>query len=541
MPHAFPSGLTIDAPRRRDGRKNASRLWLGPVLAGALMLLAACGSSRDRAMEKALEAQTLLDAGDAASAREAILKAIAYRDDVPEIHILSARIALRLNEPLSAYQAYSQALDLDTTNREALIAASELALQLGRVSEAETLADKVLVLDPGQPRALLVKGLIALDRKRVADTLALADQILAIAPSDEGGLVLKARALATDGKFDEAREVIELGASRIGRTEAVLSTLLEIDRALRDAPRLRRSFEDLMAKLPRRNELRVDYANLLYKTGDTRIARIVLSGVFTGTGASRKTLEDIRSLWLEYDASPLTPDQIEAIAQRGSTVQREVLARYFLGTGRPDLAMASIGSPARGQIAGLEGLYARILDTNGRRADALTIMEAILERDKTNPDALLLRAGIAAKARRNKQAIIDAQTVLRDNPENEDAYALLASALVADGQLPRARLIFEQGIKEIPQSFSLYDRYILFLYQNDDKERAMAVARTYALASPASLRGWQRLVRLCEASAAPCAEDARKGLATAQTSYWIDPRPGSPRRRGLFGRLDRTA
>jgi tetratricopeptide (TPR) repeat protein len=516
------------------GRKAVRRCRLG-VVAVALALVA-CGSPRDAAMADAAQAQALMDAGDLNGARAAVLRSLALRDDIPEVHTLNGRIALGTNDPLAAYQAFSRVLELDAANMDALLAVSELALQLGRVRDAETISDRALALDPNASRALLVKGLIALDRKRIAEAIGYADKILEFKANDEGGIVLKARALATDGDYDGGRAVIEAARGPAAQSEAMMATLLEIDRARGDVSGLRRAFERLVERMPRNAELKIDYANTLYKSGDVAAARAILRPFFAAPADDRASLNAISALWTEYDRNPFSPGDLEAIARKGSPAQRETAARYYLNTGRTGIAL-KILAPTGGGSTGLEGLYARALHAEGRSAQAREIIAQILERDKLNPDALLLRATLLQEEKRFSQAIIDAQTVLRDNPENPDAYWTLAQALAAHGQAPRARQILEQGARLLPQSAFLYNKYIHFLYHINDMNRAMSLARTFALASPASLVAWKQYEAVCLRVRSDCVAEARKGHARSRTLYSIDPRPGTPPKRSLFGRL----
>lgn len=487
-------------------------------------------------MADAARAQALMEAGDLPGAREAVLRSLAVRDDIPEVHALNGRIALGTNDPLGAYQAFSRVLELDAANMDALLAVSELALQLGRVRDAETMADRALALDPSAPRALLVKGLIALDRKRVAEAIGYADKILEFRSTDEGGIVLKARALATGGDYDGGRAVIEAARGTSAQSEAMMATLLEIDRARGDLSGLLNAFQRLVQKLPRNNELKIDYANTLYKAGDIAAARGLLRQFFVRPVEDRASLLAVAALWNEYDRDPFSPADLDPIGAKGSPLQREIAARYFLQTDRVDTALKLLAPEGVGP-GGVEGLYARALHADGQNAQARDIMSQILARDKLNPDALLLRATLFQSEKRYSEAIVDAQTVLRDNPENADAYWTLAQALAADGQGVRARLILEQGAKLLPQSAFLYDKYIHFLYHINDMGRAMSIARTFALASPASLRAWKQYEAVCLRTRSDCVTEARKGYARAQTLYSIDPRPGTPPKRSLFGRL----
>ena len=145
---------------------------------GALLVLAsACSSPQEKAEQEAASANALAAAGNFEAARQAILKAVAARDDQPEQWLLLGRMDLETGRPADALLAYSRVLELDATNIEALQLVAELSFQFGDMREASSAADRVLALDPNATRAILVKGLVALSRKDVPGATAAAESI----------------------------------------------------------------------------------------------------------------------------------------------------------------------------------------------------------------------------------------------------------------------------------------------------------------------------------------------------------------------------
>ena len=512
------------------------------VAAATLLVIAGCSSSQEKANGHAVTASALFDAGNYPAARLEILKANAARDDVAEQWTLQGRIELALNAPINAYQAYSRALDLDATNQEALQIVAEIGFQIGRIRDAGTYADRLLALNPSATRAILIKGLIALNNRRLPEAHGFADRILAINPNDEGGIVMKARALALDGKRPEAIQLLKDGLPKVGEGQAITSTMLEVYRADGDFANMLPLFETLTGKKPDNYDLKIDFANALYKSGNIARARSILSDVMKAQPDNGALLDKVAALWAAYDDHPLSQAQLTQFQRNGSLSIRMVTARYLLAQGNAEQALALLqpiaAKSSAPEMADARSLYARTLDATGQTEQAMAIVQTVLKDDTNNADALILRAQQSLKRSDSRSAINDAQIVVRDFPQNELGYITLGQVLEARSEKWRVRQVYEQAINDLPQNYALFASFVGFLYRIDDKARAMSVSREFTLANPAYLKGWNLYATACQRlNDATCLSDAKGGLDKALHNFGIDEKPGASRNHGLFGRL----
>lgn len=508
------------------------------ALVAVALLASACSSRQEKADQLATTAASLLDAGRFDEARVAILKANAEMDDVPAQYQLQARIELALRHHSDAFQAYSRLLELDPSNQEALQFLAEYYLQLGMTTEAAQTADRSLVLDPQATRSLLVKGLLSLQRRRTEEALGLADQILRINPSDEGGLILKARSLAISGDYTGARKLLAAQSAAGGPTIGMAMTMMAIDRASGNLRGLLQDFDALLPQMPDNVDIRIDFANTLYKAGETALARKELLALIDTRSDRPELLDQIVSLWREYDPTPLAPEELARIATGGKDSVRLAVARFMLETGRAAETEAMLAHAADQQSSEVQGLLARALDAQGRKADARRIVDTVLASDTGNADALLLRSGYALQSNDFLKAVSDAQIVVRDNPELSEGYIALAEAFYRKKEAWRSRQIFETAIHTLPQDSYLLTKYVQFLNRLGDKGRAMTAARDFTNANPASIRGWDILATACIGLGdRNCLADAKQGRLAAQKNYAIDVRPGARQSGNLLGRL----
>ena len=506
------------------------------------LCLACCSTAEEKADRLTQTASLLFNAGKMTDARTVLLKAIAQRDDFVNEWILLGRVELELGHPIEALTAYSRVLELEAANTEALQYVGEISFQIGRNSDALSAADRLLSLNPTATRAMLIKGLVALDEKHFEEAQKTADAILKINPADEYGIVLKGRVLAIGHDYAGAIKLIETTPEAL-RTEASLSTLIEIYKATGDSKQLFATMAQVMAKRPKDVNFSLDFSQSLYKAGENVRARAILLHLVDTHPDDFGLISKISGLWVENDTAALSPAELALTAQSGSVMKRIGVARYLIAVGRQRdaedmLRPVMANAEPNGLTADAEALYASLLFAKGDAVAAKAIVDKVLYADTNNKDALLLRAQIAQRRGDLAAALNDVQIVVRDSPQYEPARVALANLYIAKHDPQRARQIYEEAIIDLPQSVVLLDHYSSFLYQSHDIVRAMTIARNFTRKNPNAPKGWAMLDRACTAMRnVSCAQDATAGQRKAMSSVVIDERPGQQRSRGLFGKL----
>lgn len=495
----------------------------GVVLSFALALaLAGCGPDRQQAMALADQAQQQLDAGDHGAAAVTINRAIREQDDIADLYLLKARIALVRNRPVEGLMAYRQAVDLEPGNVDALRGLAQMSFQLGRTDDAEKAVDQLLQQNPTDPAGRLVKGLVALYRCRPEAALNLAQEILKNNIADEGGLVLKTRALFALKRDKEARVALEDAAKRLGSTFAILLTRLEMDRILGDAPALKADFVAIRKLQPRNPDLALQQVNLLYKTGDVAGARQLGAALVQPGALEGEDLDRLARIWREYDPTPLGPVGLGSLAARGQRAARIMVAQHYLEVGQ--------GQPAMALLAGLDGSDAAGLVTRaqfllGRRAEAEAGATAILARDKTQCEALLTIAALRQATGQREQASTAAEQSVAECPRQWLAYVAMADANA--GSVPQMDRVSAAALDAEPQNGALALALAQRWAAAGQIDRALAIARRLTRSAPGLVSGWVVLQDLCRRSTDPaCATEAAQGLEQARKSYTLDPAPG---------------
>jgi predicted Zn-dependent protease len=508
------------------------------IVAACLLVLTGCNDAFQAAANDASVAESQLAAGNVDEARDSIRRAIAARDDVASYYVLLGRIELQAERLSSAFNAYSMALDLQADNPEVLQSIAELGLQTGRIKEAEEAADRILLLSPGSSRAMLVKGFIAIDNGQLDDAQNMAADILARNANDEGGIILSARIDALRGDVGKALAAIQSGIAKVGATDALSVTLLEIYRIKGDARGMRGVFPAVLKSTKGDTEYQLDFINLLYKIGDVTAARTTALKAIETNPNNAQLFNVLGDLWLEYDRKPLAAAQWTYVAESGTRTSQIALARFYHKIGDDEVAQRLLRRVSDSGVAEAQGVMALVMLAKGniKRADALT--NAVLQADPRNEDALLVRAQRNFSNGKPDRAIEDANIVVADSPQEYLGYVVLAGAYSAKGSAIRARQTFERGMDSLPQSKLLADAYRTFLVASGDTNRVVSLYQDLAMAKPSSVAAWTAFSHVCaEFGDEICARKVENGLARAKSSFVIDEPPGTPQRRGLFARI----
>lgn len=467
-----------------------------PMIAAALILalaLSACQSRDKTAASAAADAQTAFQQGHNAAALRSIRQALAARDDVSDYWLLLGRIGAATNDLPTAFDAYENVIELDRGNVEALRLLCQLGLAVKAPDKVDKYADQLLLLTPGDPLPLVMKGGAALQRGDKDGALNLAEQVLAKSPQDSGALILKGRVLAARGDFAGAASFID-GTMASGSDDGGRLTFLkELYVQAGDRTRYQLTVKRIAAQKPGDADRQLDYADMLFQTGQPAVANAVVMEQMRRHPDSIAVAGRIVDIWLNQGPDALPAAEMQRRAGNVSLEMKSAFARFANETGRPELALAVLPSDLGGSkpdLANADALAAAAYASGllGRRSDAMGRLDEILALDEAHPGALLARARLKAIGRDVAGAVNDARRVVTDDPRNVTARLALADFLIMHGDIDLARSELREGVRAMPGEPRLAARLADFLVKQGDRAGALDVARDLVRAAPVSLR-----------------------------------------------------
>ena len=501
------------------------------VALSSALLISGCGDRTKQAYAEAQRAQGLLDAGDLGGAQLAIAHAISLRGDQIEFQLLNGRINYQRKDYQGAFEAYSLALSIDPMNPEALQAVSQIGASMGREKESAEATDRILSQEPNNLPALLVKGVQLIGKRDLAGAQAVGEHMLRVDPKNEAGLVLKARAMFLNNQQPEALTLLRDALKQNGPSQMLVTALLECARDQGDSEVMLQQFKALGELVPDNVDLTIDEANVDYKLGRTNEARERVWVLLTKSGANDDAMDRLNGLWAEYETAPLDQNQIATLASDGAAPARLMVARFYLNANDAKTASDLVGSTPGAEA---EGLRARIayIDSGGSDASAA---ERVLTTDKSNCDALSVRANDSIRRGQPAAAVIAAQEIASQCPDR-DGNDLLAQAYRAKGETAGVRRAYLDGTRARPLDTKPVAHYVAWLLSTGNANEAADVARRLTQRAPAKISGWQLLAATCARATQPmCVEEAKAGEAAARKSFVIDLPPGERRPNPLLG------
>lgn len=484
------------------GGKQVWQVLVGTAALGTVLALSACGSPESRAAKAMARFDDFYAQHDLLKARVEIRSAIHAQSEIPEYWNKLGRVELSLNNPQNAYSAYSRVLELDPENREALQAMAELSYSGAAAEAALKYADHMLKQEPRNLRMLLVKGLVAFDRSEYEDARALALQMQGVDPGNEGAAILLSRVQYATGDPEGAIATVENSISQHGVGVQKLVMLIDFYNDRNDFPKLNHSYARLFRLDPNNILLRLEYARVLYENALPDRALIVIERLQNRYPHDQKLQRKIVDLWLAIGSDKIDLDQVRRLAAAGNDEMKLAVAELAVDQRRYEEArhiLAPFVGDSRITAANVQAkaLYAMALSGLGKTTEAGTLANRILDFDRSNPQALLLRLQLAINRHDLTAALNDAQVLTSDNPGLAAGWIAFAQIYTLRHERALADGIYGRAMENLPDSVEILRSYTAYMLNMGRPDLALDIADRFTRANRKSLDGWKIRGDLC--------------------------------------------
>jgi Flp pilus assembly protein TadD len=429
----------------------------GTVLVSAL--LAGCNSRDARASQALTNYETAMASGNLVAARDALVAAVAARDDVAEYWEDLGQVQLQLGSLSDANYAFTRAQELDRDNPQVLAALSQLSLAGGNLELAQRYEHELEQVAPHDPSVRLVSGYLLLTRRQLDEADKDVDQLLEMAPLDPGAKLLKARILVARGNLDGAIALLEQQALAKPNDAGSLKALLILLQRNDDWPKIAPVAARLATLQPGNQTAAVTAIKAAFKANDIALARH-LSETRLGPEAPPALVNSILLLWAQYWHDPAAVQEATALARSVPPQQRLAYATYFNSVGQARLAAVLAGGapqlPVTLANSSSNAIYAEALAVGGHGTDAARLLNSILAEEPDHVYALRARTRLELKSGDGVSAVRDAQRLITIEPNSPDHRLLLAQAYVAAGDRRSADRTLWDAFHDIPGDEDLY-------------------------------------------------------------------------------------
>jgi len=324
-------------------------------------------------------------------------------------------------------------LETDLEDNEADEVKVELANTLraqGDLPAAVALANEVLERDRLNVGALKISAVGHLEAED--ETKAIADLRIALDndPTDASILTMMAIAHERNGSRGLAQERLAL-AMQVSEGGA--------EEALR--------YADFLVRDERLDVAQTVLVESLSRQGDNTEVLIALARI----QLSKEDWQQAEETALRLDILGRTGDE------RAKTVANEIRAAAFTGQQKFESSIGILGEmwdQAGEETTAMETLTATYIQT-GRADEAAAFLDEILESEKTNIRALLLRGAVHAFVGEVEEAEAMYRRVIETHPRRENGYGALANLLTSIGRLEEADEVIRLGIENAQNTVGL--------------------------------------------------------------------------------------
>ena len=492
-----------------------------PLCAVALIALAGCESSEDRAERHFQTALGLIAVGDVQRATVAFNNVFRHDGFHLEARAALAGMLLDSGDTAGAYSQLLRLIEQYPDNAAARRTLAEIAILRADWDEAERHGRAALALDPDSPGVQAIG--VALDyraailgeddaaRDRAAGR---AEAMLAALPDDGPGnrpengvlrqVVIDSRMARED--LGGALAEVERALRARGDDFTLHRMRLNLLARLEDEEGVGRQLRAMFERFPDREEVGTTLIEWHLQRGDLAAAEAFLrevAGEPTGDAQAHAAVAQFLGATRGVEAARDELVRLGAAAEGHANADafRTMLAEIDFGLGRRAEAIAALEAileeaPPGAQTRRIRVVLAQMLGATGAPEAAAAQVEAVLQDDPSNVDALRLRATAAIRGDRPEAAIRDLRSALSQEPRDAALLTLMAQAHERNGARELAGEMLARAVEVSGRAPAESRRYAHFLQRAGRTSAAEGVLSDALRANPDDLSLLQAMADL---------------------------------------------
>jgi tetratricopeptide (TPR) repeat protein len=353
---------------------------------------------------------------------------------------------------------YRNAIQQDPRFGEARLKLAEALLQVGDAQGAYGQFIRAADLLTRDVDAQVKAGTMNLAAQQFEDALGRADKALAISPQHIGAKALKANALASLKRYDEAIVELESVIAADPKRSLSYSNLGAIHMAAGNLSEAERSYAQGVEVDPTSAQPLVELATFEWRRGRTRRTEELLKKALALEPASLAANRALAALYVATSRAAEAETPLKTLAE--STAASEwkiVLADYYRSNGRIADAKKLLD-----QAEGEEGAFAAartrkavIFYGEGRKPDAQAALDAALAKEPRNVEALLVKSEWLAADGKLVEALAAAESAASGTPGNAAAQFAVGRIRRSLGNTEGAIAAFTEVLRIAPRSVAV--------------------------------------------------------------------------------------
>lgn len=444
----------------------------------ALMLVpAATGPSANDQTKKALA--------------DAIERAKTYRGklltveapDSPQVTLVDAHLAVLENDYRKANTLlvkYNK--EANSSDPDALLLTADVALRLNQPGAARDAISRVIELQPANLNAIFVLGQIEMQLQNFVRAREIYSRILEMIPDNE----IAKRQLQTIAMIESGQGTADIGASDGSLVDPVIKALSEIEQFARTAELepdgTTQIINRIQAKADELNDdPRLVKALAVYKVrgGDRDGAKASLDRAL-GKYPDHPELRAMRA-GLDH-ADPVEAQVAMVNAQEAPQIEKTIaLFNIYSNAGQDAKAAEQLASAVALDPTNVRVVELQFMDAlESEKFDvAKQIVDKAIASDMDSMGGLSFRARLQAAEGNPAEAAATMQQAVDRGGASPEAYRLLGRMYMLARRMPEATRAYEQALKLRPNDIPTVNDLLLSLRASNRNEEALVAARRY--------------------------------------------------------------
>ncbi len=449
-----------------------------------LWLLVGCSSPEEKAAEFVANADQLFTENNLGKAAIEYKNALQINQNLPDAWYGLARIHERKQEWKKAYATLIKIRDTNPNHVNGRIMLAQILLASNQLDQALNDASEILELAPEDARVHAIMAAVQFRLGNFEAAQQSVERALELNPASNEAILVKARILIAEKKYEDSVAVIDTALQEQPDNVSLYLMKIQAYTELGDKAAIEAVYKALVKNFPENTAFKKALVRLYVDAGDVDQAEQLLTRVVEDNpdnATEKLTLVRFKLQHRSVDESiALLKNYIE---QDPAEYQYQfALAELYLSQDRSSEAIEVYRGVIKDDGNQPNGLEARnklalIHLRQAKRDEAQSLIAEVLEYDKSNENALVLRAGIRIAEQQYDDAIVDLRTVLRDNPDSTRAMALIGQAYTALGSTDLAMESYGKAFNLNPRVPAVTNAYVTLLIRNNNPQQADEVLR----------------------------------------------------------------
>ncbi len=493
-------------------------LFLFPVILLSGFLLTACDSPEEKEAKYIHRGDVLFERGDYDKARVEYKNAVRINPTSADVQYKIGLVDEAQSDIRSAFKAFIAAEQQNPKHQGALLKLAQYYLVAEQYEQTINRLDKVLADAPDQAQAHALRAALSLRQKDFAASAREAQKALDKEPGNVTAFTVLVGIELEKKDMAKAATVVEQAISRNPKDLSLLLLKAMVYDNSGNLDKVAEAYQAVFKIKPKALRFRFDLADLYFKAGRKDEAGRLLRQTVSDLPDSKEAKQKLFAFIAEAQGLEAAEKEIHATADKDEAVLW--LADLYIRLKDTDRAIALLEKMVAenqdfpdGSFANPRASLARLQFAKGNKEIAQKLVDAVLEKDVNNADALFIRASLAFDQGRHQDAIADLRTVTRDNPKNGAALHLLAEALLAQGHLDLAVDTLNQLVVVDPSNENAQVRLAQLLSLKGEKKKARELLAIVNKNHPELAVGWESTARIAiEEKEWPVAQEAVEKL-----------------------------